>query len=588
LKRVLWSEKALAREDSYFFKSNACLRIIVKIGKQRILSIDLGSTKIRICDIQRASPKFKVTYYDELEIPSIVEDKSDFFRTEGRAFIKRQPSNSFYVSLPGRGILIRTLTIPKVPLKKVRDILKYEVQQQIPFPLEMVEWKYQILSEEGESFNILLAAAKKELINEFLSSLSMLGIDYAYLDTDLFAYFNAFRFSQQFNSEKCQAILEIGANSSNLIINHKEKILMRSLTTAGETITNAIVEAETIPFVEAEDKKIAEGLSLPIVATSMENLNTEIQNSIDFWRFTQKGPEVEEIFLCGQSALFKNVKEFLQEKSRIPTYLFKVFSNFELNSQYSYLESKDIEFAVLTGVALRKNRQTVINLDMIPEEMERIREFRQNRPYIYISAIMAGLIAMTPTFFYNQDKAVLKVLLNEIEMSLQQYEKYKPEVDVLKGEIETLDGKQKTIKNITESKTIWLKRILDIGNSLPSSRIYIASLSPGSEQAPSGGTPPPAQTQEHEHDEPDDHGMEDQPEVVQPASPTGELSVGEEKVFTLKGEVIVTDIKSAFGDFKTFVSAVKELSFVDKTDILYCELNQQEEKLDFSLVISLK
>ena len=586
----------------------------MNIGKKKGLSLDLGSTKIRVCEIQKGSHNLKLSYYDELEMPSSPEEREDFIGTEGRNFLKRQPGNSFYVSLPGRGVLIRTLTIPKVPLKKIHDILKYEVQQQIPFPLEMVEWKYQILSETNQNFNILLAAAKKELISDFLSRISSLGVDYIYLDTDLFAFFNSFVFSENFGEDKCQAVLEIGANSSNLVIHHKEKILMRSLTTAGDAITNAIAEAESISFAEAEEKKIAEGLQIPLVTTHIENLNTEVQNSIDYWRFTQKGPEVEEFYICGRSVLFKDFKEFFQGKSRIPTHYFNVFSNIDLNSQYSFLQDRISEFAVLTGIALRSNKQTFINLDMLPVEIERVKEFRQNRPYIYLSAIMAGLIAITPTLFYNQDKTMLKGLLSEIEVSLHQYERYKPEVDKLNSEISALKGKEGVIKGVVDSKIIWLKRILDIGNSLPSSRIYIVSLSPGetafTPAVPSasgipGGMPPegfppeemPPEGFPPEEMPPEGYPPEEMPpgfeEEMPPEAPRREevskdIKLTEEKVFTLNGEVVVTDIRNAFGDFKTFVSETSKLPFIEKVKINYCEVNKAGEKLEFSMILNLK
>ncbi len=580
---------------------DACRRKLVKIGKKRALSLDLGSSKIRVCDLHKSSGKFKVTYYDELEIPAQAEEREEFLRTEGRSFIKRQPGSSYYVSLPGRGVLVRTLTIPKVPIKKIHDILKYEVQQQIPFPLEMVEWKYQILSEENQTFNILLAAAKKELINDFLNRLSSLGIDYAYLDTDLFAFYNIFMISDYFSPDRCQAIVEIGANSSNLIIHHKEKILMRSLTTAGDTITAAIAEAESLSYPEAEEKKISQGLEMPLVASNVENINTEIQNSIDYWRFTQKGPEVEEVYVCGQSAQFKNFREFFQEKSKIKTTYFNVFSNAELDPEFAFLGERYLEFPILMGIGLRKSRQTFINLDMLPAEIERIREFRQNRPYIYIAAVMAGLIAITPTLFYNQDKAMLNGILSEIEMSLKQYEKYKPEVDSLNNEIKALQGKEGVVEGVISSKTIWLKRILDIGSNLPSSRIYIVSLVPGAGTGPAAA-PSPAQDMPPEGMPPDlppemppgsepppPEGMPPAPVPGQPSlEPRGELSVGEEKVFTLNGEVVITDIRSAFSDFKNFVSRVKGLAFIEKADINYCEINQEKEKLEFSLIINLK
>lgn len=567
----------------------------MRIGGKKALAVDIGSTRIRVCDIESSGHRARLNYYDELIVPVSPEERDDFIRTEGKNFIRSQPAKTFYTSLPGRGVLVRTLTVPKVPLKKLRDILKYEVQQQIPFPLEMVEWKFQILSETPQSFNILLGAVKKDLITDFLSRIRGLGIDPVFLDTDLFAILNAFIFSSQFAYEKCQAILEIGASSSNLIINHKEKLLIRSLTTSGDTITNAIVESDSLSFAESEDKKIAKGMELPVVIPNVENLHTEIQNSIDYWRFTQKGPEVEEIYLCGRSVLLKSFKEFLEEKARINTYYFQPFSSIDLEEDYAHLKEREIEFTVMTGISLRRIGRTFVNLDILPEEIERIREFKHNRPYIYLSAIMAGLIAITPTLFFNQEKAMLNGLLNEIQLSLQQYEKYKPDVEKLKGEIGEMKGRGGIIKGVIDEKAVWLRRIIALGGSLPSSRIYIISFYPGQEvpaaspvapaQAdvpPPGPMPPGAPPPEMPPQPP---GTPQQPA---PSQPPAEVTTEMEKGFTLNGEVIITDIKTAFNDFKEFVNELSKLDFLEKVTISSCEVNSDNEKLEFSLLLEIK
>jgi len=101
----------------------------VKIGgRSRYFAIDIGNTKIRIADIEFISGKPTLTYYEELLIPPMSpEERENFIRTEGKNFIGKLPSRSGYVSLPGRGVLVRSLPVPKVPPKKLKDILKYEV-----------------------------------------------------------------------------------------------------------------------------------------------------------------------------------------------------------------------------------------------------------------------------------------------------------------------------------------------------------------------------------------------------------------------------------------------------------------------------
>jgi len=577
-------------------------------GRRKALSVDIGSTKIRVCDIEFYGHTPTLSYYDELAIPVSPDERETFVSTEAKNFIKAQHAKSFYVSLPGRGVLVRSLTVPKVPLKKLKDILKYEVQQQIPFPLEMVEWKFQILSETEQNYNVLLGAVKKDIISDFLSRLNLFGIDPLFLDIDPFAILNMFMFSPVFSSDKCQAILEVGASSSNFIILHREKMLIRSLTTSGDIITNAIAESESISYAEAEGKKITGNTEIPAIKTSLESLHTEIQNSIDYWRFTQKGPEVEELYLCGRSVLLKGFKEFLQEKSRIDTFYFNTFSNIDIDEEYAQLRSSETEFTVLLGIALRKLRRTIVNIDLLPEEVERVREFRYNRPYIYLSAIMAGFIAITPSLFFNQEKSMLKGVLNEIDVSLKQYEKYKPDVDKLKGDITGIKGQVDVIEKIINEKNIWLKRIITLGSSLPSSRIYITSFIPGQaaasaaspSQATPGGAPemqgapvppgPPGAVPPGGPPGPPPGappGPEAMPQPTQ-QQPAVEIKVEEEKVFTVNGEVIITDIRTAFSDFKTFVSKLSELDFIKSVNINSCEVSPTKEKIQFSLLVEIK
>ncbi|MCL5674123.1 MAG: pilus assembly protein PilM, partial [Candidatus Omnitrophica bacterium] len=265
------------------------------IGKSKIEAVDFGSSHIRVLEISFRGERPVISYYNELDISTVPPEKRiDTIKTEGKQFFKKIPSKRIIISLPGRGILIRTVTTPKIVSKKLKNILKFEIQQQIPFPIEVVEWSYQIFSEIENNFQVFLCAIKKDLVNEFISYFNPFNLDIEHLETDFFALYNLFRFSPYFNENKCQGVLEIGARSSNLIILHKEKILMRALTTSGDTITSSISEAGQIEFGEAEKMKIEKGLDLPAVSSAMESLQREVQNSLDYWRYTIKGQDINE------------------------------------------------------------------------------------------------------------------------------------------------------------------------------------------------------------------------------------------------------------------------------------------------------
>ncbi|HOV21109.1 MAG TPA: pilus assembly protein PilM [bacterium] len=570
------------------------------LGKGRKFAVDFGTTKIRIADFENRGNKIYCNFYQEIPIPYYSpEERENFLKKEAKGILDKNKIKTVIVSLPGRGLLLRQLNIPKVPPKKLKDILKYEVQQQIPFPLEVVEWKYQILGEEGVNLNILLSAIKKELVNEYIGNITGFGIDPVFLDTDLFAVYNAFRYSPFYNEDKCTAILEIGETSSNFIILYRKMVLMRSLTISGSTITSSIMETEGISYKEAENKKIEMGMQLPACISSIESLNTEIQNSVDYWRFTQKGPEVSELYICGKTSLLNGFKESIQEKSKIKTEYFSPLSTIEINPKYENLRENEVELAVLTGIALRNAGISFINIDMLPEEIKRVREFKLNRLYIYVSIILAGLISITPVLFLNQDKAMLKGILSDIEISLSQYEKYEKDVNKLQNEIKETKEKCETISGLISKKGTWLKNLIYIGRCLPSSKIYLTSFSPGAESQTQQGEQAPISPEGQPVMPPGGPSMPPAGAPMPPGEPSipqspqeqikpNEVNIETQNVYTLKGEVVITDIKSAFDNFKSFVKNISNLEFIQKVDISYCEVNSERNVIEFTLLLNIK
>ncbi|MFA5644998.1 MAG: pilus assembly protein PilM [Candidatus Ratteibacteria bacterium] len=570
------------------------------IGKQKILAVDIGTSHIRTLELSIGRKGPVITHYEEFDAPPFpVDQRLSVLRTEGKPFFRALPSRRAFMSLPGRGILTRPIVVPRVPINKLRDILKYEIQQQIPFPLEVVAWAYQIISETDKNFNILICAAKKDLVNEYLGHLIPLGLSLESLDTDLFAIYNLFRFSPSYQPGKCQAILEVGAQTSNLVITHQEKMLMRALTTSGDTITTAISEAQTIEFPEAEKLKREQGCALPMVTSILESLHTELQNSFDYWRFTLKGSDIEELFICGGTSQMEGYKAFFEEKTKLPTFYLNPLEYMEVAPDFAEsVKEKGPELATLCGIALKLLDTAVVDIDMLPTEILRMREFKENRIYMVLSLAMAVLLSVTPLFFISQQKVALQNFGKEVELSLQEYEKYKPEVERLQKGINETKGNIGVVKGLMEKKFLWLARILEIGNSLPSSRIFLSKITP----AGSGGDPAaephaPEEMPPNDMGRPPDEGPPPPgmpppeggppPEEAAPPAVAGALP-SSIAVLNIEGEAIVTDVKSAFKDFKLFVQKLQQLEYCSQVVIESCELNRETNRLAFLLTFTMK
>ncbi len=594
----------------------------MQIGKQKHLVFDFGTLHIRAIELVpgRNGKKFTINYYQQYDAPQLAYDaRIPVLRTEGREFIKSLNVKRAAVSLPGRGILVRVITVPKVPLGKLRDILKFEIQQQIPFPIEVVSWAYQIIAETEKSFQVLLCAAKRDLINDYIAHLVPFGLVLETLDTDFFALYNLYRLSPLYNSEECQAILDIGAQTANLIINHKERILMRSLTTTGDSITTTLSESQKIEFPDAEKMKIEQGMKSPAISSLVDSLNTELQNSIDYWRFTLKGPDLNAFFICGGSSKMTGLKEYLEQKIRIPVSWLNPLEFCDVHPDYQEaLSDKGPDIAVACGIALKTLRQTVIDIDMLPVEILRMREFAENRPYVFLSTIMAVVLTLTPLFFLKTEQTAYENYKMELDTSLKEYEQFKPQVESLQKSINETRGKLGVVQTLLEKKALWLARIMEVGNSLPSSRIYLNNIYPAgvqvaqaaTEAAPAAAAPAPAPGGPTPPEAPGGPpgapggppGMPGAPPGAVPAGPASApaptqtpvqvsppTSLPENiSVLTLEGEAIATDIRGAFSDLKFFVQRLSGLEFFSEVVINSCELDRDTGRLKFLLTVKVK
>ncbi len=591
----------------------------MRIGKTRHLVFDFGTSHIRAIELVpgRNGKTFGISFYQQYDAPEFgYDERISILRTEGKAFISSLQAKRASVSLPGRGILVRFITVPKVPLGKLRDILKFEIQQQIPFPIEVVSWAYQIISETDKSFQVLLCAAKKDLINDYIAHIVPFGLAIENLDTDFFAMYNLYRLSPLFNSQECQGILDLGAQSANLIINHQEKILMRSLTTTGDVVSSTLVDSQRIEFAEAEKIKKQQGMNSPAVASIMDSLNTELQNSIDYWRFTLKGTDLNRFFICGGMSKMIGLREYLQQKLKVPVDFLNPLDFCNVDPEYEeLLADKGHEIVVACGVGLKALNKASVVIDMLPVEFLRMRELAENRPYIFLSIIMTLLLTMTPLFFLRIDKTACENYKTELETALKEYEQFKPQVEALQKSINDVKGKIGVLQNLFEKKYLWLSRILEVGNTLPSSRVYLTSLYPTGAQIAQAAAAQPQAPQPPAPGAPPAPGVLPAPEVppapgvppgpgappepppvpaepapVQQAAPAGPPSSLPESisVLTLEGEVISIDIRSAFTDFKTFVQRLSNLDFLSEVVIESCELDRATDKLKFLLTAKLK
>ena len=150
-----------------------------------------------------------------------------------RAFAQKNVN----VCAPGFHVFSKFVKLPPVDTSKVTQIIQYEAQQNVPFPLEEVVWDYQILgaTPTGE-LEVLLVAIKADIVEGLFRTADAAGLRLQLVDVSPAALCNAFRYNYG-DLEDCTMLLDIGAKTSNLLFFEKGKVYSRSINIGANSIT---------------------------------------------------------------------------------------------------------------------------------------------------------------------------------------------------------------------------------------------------------------------------------------------------------------------------------------------------------------
>ena len=218
-------------------------------------------------------------------------------------------------SMPSHRVLPRFFRLPMMETRKVAEVMRFEVQQQMPFPIEQVHWDWQILNRNGASndvreHDVALFVAKNDDLNSYVGLLNEVGLRVDILQSDSVALQNCMAFELaacDANSDPSQvtALLDVGTDGSNLITSGPQTLWMRSMAVGSSHFTRAIVKQFAITTAQAEILK-----RKPTAAREMNRLYdalqpvftdfiTELQRSIEAFQQTDRTKQIARMFVLG-------------------------------------------------------------------------------------------------------------------------------------------------------------------------------------------------------------------------------------------------------------------------------------------------
>ena len=322
------------------------------------IGLDIGTQSIKCV-------KLKINGTDT-ELVAFDLEESLFDPTETLKKIKHeQDADLVNISFCGSATVIRYINFLKMNKSELKQALKFEAQKHIPFSLNEVNLDAEILKDNlpENKMLVLIAAVKKELIQQRLKILENADLRPNVIDIDSLALANAFNFNYpktDVPENKSACLLNIGASISNVnIINNGIPVLSRDIHSGGANFTKKLMDIFNIDFKEAEKLKInpdADNANKVKAAVEnvLTNLAAEIRTSFDYYE-SQNTSNVVKIFLGGGAGKIPGLKEMLAGCLGIPVELWDPFKEIKISDK---LDSQKLnqaagQFNVAVGLALR-------------------------------------------------------------------------------------------------------------------------------------------------------------------------------------------------------------------------------------------
>jgi type IV pilus assembly protein PilM len=330
-------------------------------------------------------------------------------------------SKNVNVCAPGFHVFSKFVKLPPVDASKVGQIIQYEAQQNVPFPLSEVVWDYQILgSAASGELEVLLVAIKSEIVEGLFRVAEQCKLKLQLCDASPAALCNAFKFNYG-ELEDCTMLLDIGAKTSNLLFFEKGKVFSRSINLGANAITQDFANEAKLKFDEADKIKITEGfVSLggayeepdnphqaaisKIARQFMTKLHIQVNQTMQFYRGQQGGSAPQRLFLSGGASIMPYTAQFFAEKLNVPVEYFNPFRNVQIDPAVNLEDLSRVAHALgeVVGLGLRNLANCPVEMNLMPESTLRWQALNQKKPYLVATVFSLVLVALAIGFLFQE------------------------------------------------------------------------------------------------------------------------------------------------------------------------------------------
>jgi type IV pilus assembly protein PilM len=341
------------------------------------VGLDIGSSSVKLVQLKEKRGGYQLLAWGSAPLPpeaivdgalmnssAIVQAIQDLFSQQ------KVKAKDVAIGVRGHSVIIKKISLPRMTQEELDESIQWEAEQYIPFDVKDVNIDTQILTPDTDAagqMDVLLVAAKKDMINDYTSVCAEAGLTATVVDVDAFAVQNAYETNYDPSPHDTVVIVNVGAAVTNLnVVSRGVTTFTRDITMGGNAFTEEIQKQLNISYDEADALKVGgQGESDAVVPQEVERviqgvadqMGGEIQRSLDFYASTAPGAALSRVYLSGGTARIPALFKVLEQRAGVPIEVLNPFKNIEIDNRKfdpAAILAAAPAAAVSVGLALRR------------------------------------------------------------------------------------------------------------------------------------------------------------------------------------------------------------------------------------------
>jgi len=366
--------------------------------------MEIGAAAIKAIRLQRDGDQVSVTDFAVVPHKKVLAtpdvDQDDLTRLSLGQFISQKSLDGemLVISVPGHAAFARFAKLPPVDPKKVPDIVKFEAVQQIPFPIDQVEWDYQTFaSEDSPEVEVGIFAITRDRVQQRLGLYAELGVAPEALTLSPVAVYNAMAYDHDLKDRPGTVVyLDIGTYATDVIVAEGGRCWIRTFPLGGTHFTEAIASTFKLSYSKAEKLKHEAAASkyakqiMQAMRPVFSDLLQDLQRSIGYYQTLHRDAELTTMVGIGSTFKIPGLRKFLGQQLQMQVVRLDEYKKISVTGrEAATFAQNSVGLATAYGLALQGVGLGRITANLVPVETVRAQLWRAKTKWFAAAAAVA-------------------------------------------------------------------------------------------------------------------------------------------------------------------------------------------------------